>query len=564
MDKPFELNPGELAAVPLELITPDPDQPRKDFDEDYIKELASSIKASGVIQPIVLRKDPDQPGRFIIIAGENRYRASKLAKLKTIDAVLREEQGLNLLLVQLKENCQRKDLNPMEWAKALQVMNKTHGLKQADIEKTLKESGVGQFGRAYISNTIRLLELPQWAQDLIKENHITAAHGKYMLPALASDKVTADLAAKFAMTEGLKKSDYQPSTRDLQRDIFYMFHKHHKNLDNWETSFDYKELCVKSGCQKMRKYSWENGTGTFCLDQACWSEKAAEYDQQQEALRETERQAEEEAPPKDIVVDENNCVDIDQGELDLSDYRPFSYANFDLSVCSGCEHNHQPKGENLGRIVNGDECACFNLPCFFAKQRQHVDAKICVNHFLIEQIQDHIKQSPKECLQLMAWIAALCPSGVEEHDNIDDEYVIYNTVYVNEDDEDLDKALFKNNLLSARQFLKADELQFVDLAAYMVSRIEDELIIDLVQHYKIDIDAYRIDKRYLEGFSDDQLMAWLNTFVWDEEQLTHLTDAETTDREALEHFATYYAEQIGVPADIRFAYTLAMTPKEEE
>ena len=122
MDKAFTINPGELAEVPLSLIDPDPDQPRKDFDEDYINnELAPSIKVSGVIQPVIVRTNPAQPGRFLLVDGENRFRASKVAKKKSIPAILREEEGLNLLMTQLK-TLQRRGLNPLEWAQSFITM----------------------------------------------------------------------------------------------------------------------------------------------------------------------------------------------------------------------------------------------------------------------------------------------------------------------------------------------------------------------------------------------------------------------------------------------------------
>jgi len=224
MDKAFELKAGQLADVPLSLIDPDPEQPRKNFDDDYIEQLAASIKQDGLIQPIVLRTNPEQPGRFFIVAGENRWRASKQAKTRTIPSVLREVEGLTKLIIQLKENHQRKDLNAMEWALALQTMHKVHGLKQADIEKTLKETGVGQFGRAYISNMIRLLELPEWAQSLIRNNAITASHGKFLLQAMASEKVMEIMRQQFMDGD----DPWLPTTSQLQQQIFWKFGQNHR------------------------------------------------------------------------------------------------------------------------------------------------------------------------------------------------------------------------------------------------------------------------------------------------------------------------------------------------
>ncbi len=169
---------GGVLEVPLELIAANPHQPRRGFDEDKLKELASSIKEHGIIQPLVLSaQDPvaNSDQKYALIAGERRLRAAKLAGLSTVPAILREADSQDHLLVALIENMQRADLNPLETATAYQSLSVEFGLSHEEISKRVGKS------RAAVTNTIRLLDLPDVVQQAVRKNQVSMGHARALL-----------------------------------------------------------------------------------------------------------------------------------------------------------------------------------------------------------------------------------------------------------------------------------------------------------------------------------------------------------------------------------------------
>ncbi len=161
-----------IVELDVELIKPNPDQPRLHFDEDDINGLAESIRARGIIQPILVRKEGEI---YYVIAGERRLRASKLAGLKKIKSIIihaTEEENLTLALI---ENVQRTNLNPIEEAKAYKVLLHRFKLKQQDIAQDVGKD------RATIANLLRLLNLPEQIQRAISEGKLSVGHGKALL-----------------------------------------------------------------------------------------------------------------------------------------------------------------------------------------------------------------------------------------------------------------------------------------------------------------------------------------------------------------------------------------------
>jgi len=540
MDTAFELKPNELGSVPLTLIDPDPDQPRKDFDDDYITELAESIKHDGVIQPIVVRSNPDQAGRFYIVAGENRWRASCQAKTKTIPAVLREVDGLTKLIIQLKENCQRKDLNPMEWALALRTMNKQHGLKQSDIEKTLKESGVTNLGRSYISNTIRLLDLPEWAQEMIRAGQLTAAHGKYLLPATASALVMEAIQAKLG-------SGWEPTTNDLQKQIYWSFSSNHIDLTNYRTSFDYREKCVATGCQKMRKVGGPL-EGTFCLDQKCHAQHTAEERELQLERREAQACRQDERATQDIAVDADNKVDVNQQELSLIvDYRPLHDAPFDTANCTDCQHNH------IAADDDEEYPACFDLDCYHDKHSSANRANFLVNRYLRTRAIERVRHSPETAVRLLAWLAADTPAGIG-HNSSGDEYIESMwTRPLDIEDDDLQQLLFKHRLFSLGQFLdQSCDDELMEVALYAITNFHSTQLLELCKCLKVTIDDYRIDEAYLAEHTEEEITALLDSIEWAPCSLAERYNAENAGK--IDQFVLDVRAEFGVPAEIRFAY----------
>lgn len=170
-----ELPPAAGAArseIDIDLIEPNPEQPRTRFAEASLEELAKSIRANGVVQPIVLRQIG---GRYQIVAGERRWRASQRAGLRKIPAVIREVSDEKLLELALVENIQRQELNPIEEAKAYRKLIDTIGLTQEEVaERVGKE-------RTVITTSMRLLRLPGEIQRVIEEGGLSAGHGRALL-----------------------------------------------------------------------------------------------------------------------------------------------------------------------------------------------------------------------------------------------------------------------------------------------------------------------------------------------------------------------------------------------
>ena len=164
---------SSIGEIEIEKIVANPNQPRRDFNEEALQELAESIKELGVIQPITLRKMDD--GTYQIIAGERRYRASQLAGKTTIPAYILKADDEDTMEMALIENIQREDLNPLEISLAYQQLIEQHHLSQEQLSKR-----VGK-GRATIANFLRLLKLPAAIQVALKEKRIDMGHAKALL-----------------------------------------------------------------------------------------------------------------------------------------------------------------------------------------------------------------------------------------------------------------------------------------------------------------------------------------------------------------------------------------------
>lgn len=162
----------QIVEVPLSRIRPNPYQPRKHFDEKALNELASSIKTHGLIQPIVLTEDVDG---YILVAGERRWRASKLAKLKTIRAVITSLDAAQMRQHAIIENIQREELNVIELAQAYEELIEMHGLTQDALSSVVHKS------RTHITNTLRLLQLSKKTRQALIDEKITAGHAKMLV-----------------------------------------------------------------------------------------------------------------------------------------------------------------------------------------------------------------------------------------------------------------------------------------------------------------------------------------------------------------------------------------------
>jgi len=164
---------SNLNEIPIAQIEPNPDQPRREFDEEAMQELADSIRTMGIIAPITLRQVADN--RYQIIAGERRWRASQIAGLTSIPAYIRTVEDENVMEMALVENIQREDLNAIEIALAYQHLAETTGMTQARISERVGKS------RAAVTNYMRLLKLPAQVQMALKDKQIDMGHARALL-----------------------------------------------------------------------------------------------------------------------------------------------------------------------------------------------------------------------------------------------------------------------------------------------------------------------------------------------------------------------------------------------
>lgn len=220
----------KVIEMKINEIEPNVNQPRKAFDNDKIAELADSIKEHGVLQPIIVTKKDNY---YQIIAGERRWRASKVAGLKTIPAIVRDYDERKIREVALIENIQRENLNPIETARALKELMEEHNLTQEQLSKTLGKS------RSAIANTVRILNLDDRVLDLVSEGKLSEGHARSLVAIdspqkqykLALDIINLDLSVRDAEALVKEEKEEKKSTA-----------KGKKNTKTKKLDANYKEV----------------------------------------------------------------------------------------------------------------------------------------------------------------------------------------------------------------------------------------------------------------------------------------------------------------------------------
>lgn len=167
-----EKKTDEIMKLPIRLIDPNREQPRRDFDEEALKELAQSIKAVGVLQPIIVCRNGE---RYTIVAGERRFRAARIAGLEEIPAIARDWENQTRLEAALIENLQRDDLNPIEEAMGIKNLMEETGLTQEEASARLGRS------RPAVANLLRLLNLPENVIQMLRDGRLSAGHGRALV-----------------------------------------------------------------------------------------------------------------------------------------------------------------------------------------------------------------------------------------------------------------------------------------------------------------------------------------------------------------------------------------------
>ena len=243
------------SAVKLKIneIEPNREQPRKSFDDEALEELANSISTHGVIQPLLVRPLPD--GGYRLVAGERRWRASRMAGLTEVPVVIREMSDSEEMELALVENLQREDLNPIEEAQGLSLLMETYGLTQEQAAKRVGKS------RPAVANSMRLLSLPQEVLALVERGELSAGHARTIL-ALESEEQIVALA-----NEIIKK---KLSVRETERAVKALLKgdvKREKRVKKRDTYYDEVELAVSQSLGRKAKVFLSGGNrGTLEIE----------------------------------------------------------------------------------------------------------------------------------------------------------------------------------------------------------------------------------------------------------------------------------------------------------
>ncbi|TCD06699.1 ParB/RepB/Spo0J family partition protein [Erythrobacteraceae bacterium CFH 75059] len=193
---------GGLAQIPLDAISPLPGQPRTVFDDEALEQLAASIAARGVIQPVIVQ--PVGDGAYRLVAGERRWRAARIAGLGSIPAIVRTLEPREVMALALIENLQREDLNPLEEARAYQRLSEEEGMTQAEIAALVDKS------RSHVANLQRLLTLPEAVQQMIADGRLSMGHARPLV-----GRQDAETLARRIVDGGLSVRDAEHAARRL-------------------------------------------------------------------------------------------------------------------------------------------------------------------------------------------------------------------------------------------------------------------------------------------------------------------------------------------------------------
>ena len=252
LDSLFDINTEDsgVTEVMLSEIEPNRDQPRKDFDEAALAELAESIKKHGLLQPILVRTKAT--GGYEIIAGERRWRACRIAELRTVPVVVREMDEREVMEVALIENLQREDLNPVEEALGYRSLMVSYNLTQEQVAEAMGKS------RSAVANTLRLLDLEPFETEQLKAGKITAGHARCLLSAAKGSVLRASM---------LKAAQKGASVRELEAMLKAAKPKDKKPSGVKPAFYTEVELAVKNELGRAVKISPKGkGKGTLTIE----------------------------------------------------------------------------------------------------------------------------------------------------------------------------------------------------------------------------------------------------------------------------------------------------------
>lgn len=238
-------------TLPLDEIVPNREQPRKQFDDEALADLSASIAQHGVLQPLLVRPMPD--GSYQLVAGERRWRASRMAGLSEVPVVVRDMDEQEAAELALIENLQREDLNPMEEAIGYRTLMESYGMTQEQTAQVVNKS------RPAVANALRLLQLPQEVADLVAAGRLSAGHARTVL---AFDSVEAQIAAAdAAVNKGLSVRELEKMAKAAKKAP-----RNPKEPARRDSFYDEVELALKESLGRQVKVTVAPKGGTLQLE----------------------------------------------------------------------------------------------------------------------------------------------------------------------------------------------------------------------------------------------------------------------------------------------------------
>lgn len=279
-DLPEEESSGGVSTLPLREIEPDPDQPRKNFDEEALAALAQSITENGLLQPVAVRPKKAGPG-YIIIAGERRWRAARMAGLDEVPVIVKDVTDEQAAALALIENLQREDLDPIEVAEGCRRLIDQYGLTQEQAAQRLGKS------RSALTNTLRLLGLPDDVREAVRTGGISTGHAKAILGLPSAEIMSA--AARQVMEKSLNVRQTEALCRKLSKPP-----KEPKPVDAFirPVLATEVEAALKEVTGSEVHVDYKNGKGSLRIDfysdeQLCrYAELLGHYDPEQQGISE--------------------------------------------------------------------------------------------------------------------------------------------------------------------------------------------------------------------------------------------------------------------------------------
>lgn len=253
LDNAIDESAGSVSRLPINEIEPNRDQPRKTFDEEALSELAKSIADHGVIQPLLVR--PMTDGSYQLIAGERRWRASRMAGLNEVPVVIREMSDSEAMELALVENLQREDLNPIEEARGFQLLMETYALTQEQAASRVGKS------RPAVANAMRLLLLPDDVLQMVETGVLSAGHARALLGLPQSEDMVQ--TAKLIVEKGLSVRETERLVKTAAQDK----PKREKRVKKRDVFYDEAELAFSEALgRKAKVFLSSGGKGTVEIE----------------------------------------------------------------------------------------------------------------------------------------------------------------------------------------------------------------------------------------------------------------------------------------------------------